>query len=184
MATRHRILAAVGEIAYERLDFDPTLNAVADRAGVSVQTVLRHFTTRGALLAAASEAATLTIVAERRPPSPDVDTALATLIEHYELRGDFVLAMLAREGVDPNIAHLADSGKRVHRDWVEAVFAERLAASGEPREAALDLLVVATDVYAWKLLRRDRGLSVATVRSRMRAMSDALLPPSAKGTES
>jgi hypothetical protein len=58
---------------------------------------------------------------------------------------------------------------------VETVFADLLPADGEPRAALLDLLVVATDVYAWKLLRLDRGLPLHTVRARMRAMTDALV---------
>ncbi|MGN6742643.1 MAG: TetR/AcrR family transcriptional regulator [Amnibacterium sp.] len=174
-ATRRRILAAVRDLAYERLDFDPTLDAVASRAQVSVQTVLRHFSTREGLLDAAFVAAAEEIVAERRPPSRDVDDALSTLLGHYEARGEFVLAMLAREAADERVARITGNGKRVHRDWVAAVFDDRLPATGDRREALLDLLVVATDVYAWKLLRVDRGLPLHTVRARMRAMTDALV---------
>ncbi len=43
----------------------------------------------------------------------------------------------------------------MHRDWVETIFALRSSPGGED---LVDLLVVATDVYTWKLLRRDRGL--------------------------
>ena len=39
----------------------------------------------------------------------------------------------------------------------------------------VDLLVVATDVYTWKLLRRDRRLSVARTRERMEALVRAVL---------
>ena len=39
----------------------------------------------------------------------------------------------------------------------------------------VDVLVVATDVYAWKLLRLDRGLSVDDVADRMLLMTEALL---------
>jgi hypothetical protein len=35
--------------------------------------------------------------------------------------------------------------------------------------------VVATDVYTWKLLRHDRGLSVGEVADRMLLMTEALL---------
>jgi hypothetical protein len=34
----------------------------------------------------------------------------------------------------------------------------------------VDLLVVATDVYAWKLLRRDRGLSRNQTTERVRRL--------------
>jgi hypothetical protein len=39
----------------------------------------------------------------------------------------------------------------------------------------VDVLVVATDVYAWKLLRLDRGLSVDDVTDRMLLMTEAVL---------
>ena len=182
-ATRRRILEAVRDIAYERLEFEPTLDAVATRADVSVQTVLRHFTTREALLSAAREWARDEIVAERRPPGRDVTEALSTLLEHYELRGDFVLAMLARETANETVAEATTAGRREHRVWVEQVFEERLPRDLEERAALVDLLVVATDVYAWKLLRRDRQLSVETVRDRMRRMTDALLADSPRRTQ-
>lgn len=173
--TRQRILEAVRDIAYERFDFDPTLAAVAERAGVSVQTVLRHFSSREALLIAAAEAALGAVAEERRPTAPDIDSAISTLIEHYELRGDFALALVANEARDPQIAAIAESGKQEHRRWVAAVFTDRLPAAEAAREELLDLLVVATDVFAWKLLRRDRGHDVPTVHARMRTMTTALL---------
>jgi hypothetical protein len=43
------------------------------------------------------------------------------------------------------------------------------------RDEAIDLLVVATDVYTWKLLRHDRGLSRSATQERMRALVDAVL---------
>ncbi len=42
-------------------------------------------------------------------------------------------------------------------------------------EAALDLLVVATDVYTWKLLRIDRGHSRAVTERRMHDLVSAVL---------
>jgi hypothetical protein len=41
---------------------------------------------------------------------------------------------------------------------------------------------VATDVYSWKLLRRDRDLSVDDVRDRMLLMTGAVLAVPAKGS--
>jgi hypothetical protein len=42
-------------------------------------------------------------------------------------------------------------------------------------ESVLDLLVVATDVYAWKLLRRDRGHSRAQTENRLHTLVTAVL---------
>jgi hypothetical protein len=39
----------------------------------------------------------------------------------------------------------------------------------------LDLLVVATDVYSWKLLRRDRALTRGDTASRMRLLVASII---------
>ncbi len=96
------------------------------------------------------------------------------LIAHYEKRGGMVLAMLADEN-DPRARQMTDSGRLAHREWVESVFAGRLPEPGDARARLVDVLVVATDVYAWKLLRLDRGLSVDGVCDRMLFMTDSLL---------
>ena len=174
-ATRRRILEAGRSLGVEDLNLDPTLEDVARRAGVSVQTVLRHFGTRESLLAAVVDHASRRIELERRPAGPDPASAVDVVLEHYEQLGDFSLALLAREPVDPRSAEIATLGKAMHRRWVERSFAAALPAEPDAREALVDLLVVATDVSAWKLLRRDRGHAVPVVRERMLAMVQALL---------
>ena len=47
-------------------------------------------------------------------------------------------------------------------------------------EALLDLLVVATDVYTWKLLRIDRGHSRAVTERRLHDLVDAVLAAGSK----
>jgi hypothetical protein len=63
----------------------------------------------------------------------------------------------------------------VHRDWVEGIFGPRLPDREPARTELIDLLVVATDVYAWKLLRLDRGLDARTTESRVRRMTRLLI---------
>jgi predicted acylesterase/phospholipase RssA len=88
--------------------------------------------------------------------------------------GDVVLAMLCNE-TDPRAARMNNTGRLAHREWVEDVFADRLPEQTDERSRLIDVLVVATDVYAWKLLRIDRGLSVEDVGDRMLFMADAVL---------
>ncbi len=174
-ATRERIVSAIESLGMRDLEFDPTLEAVAAEAGVSVQTVLRHFGSRENLLTVAFDEVEARIRQERMPLPHDVDDALRVLVAHYESRGDVVLVMLARERSDDRVRAATTRGKRQHREWVGEVFADRLPDDGPDREALLDLLVVATDVYAWQLLRRDRGHSPSTVTARMRTLTDAIL---------
>jgi AcrR family transcriptional regulator len=175
-ATRARILDAVIALGYDDLDLDPTLERVAGRAGVSAQTVLRHFGSREALLDAALETAQRQVVEERVPTEGGPDAALTALLAHYELRGRFSLEMLARERTDQRARAVTTPGKRLHRDWVESAFAERIAGrDATDHETLVDLLVVATDVFTWKLLHLDRGLPAAVVLDRVRTLTDAIL---------
>lgn len=176
-ATRERILGATIELGYEDLELDPTLERIAARAGVSVQTILRRFGSRAALLDEALATAQAAVAGERMPAARDEDPLLP-LLAHYRLRGAFSLKMLAREDTDARAAAITTGGKRLHREWVGTAFAQRLARHAPDRlEALTDLLVVATDVYAWKLLALDRGLPEAVVLDRMRTLVDAILAP-------
>jgi hypothetical protein len=74
--------------------------------------------------------------------------------------------MLAQEEIEPRIATQVAGGRRVHREWVRTVFAPQLERAVKPA-AIEDLLVVATDVYTWKLLRRDAGHSPQQTESQM-----------------
>jgi AcrR family transcriptional regulator len=159
--------------------FTVTLPAVAGRAEVTVKTVLRHFGSRDALIDAAWSQAYDEVEAERRTTPGDPVAALRVLIEHYERRGLMVLAMLSEEN-EPRALQMTNAGKLGHCEWVEEVFAAQLPQSDEARSRMIDVLVVATDVYAWKLLRLDRALSVDDVHDRMTLMTAALLTEGVK----
>ena len=161
-ATRDAIVAAVIDCVVEQRSLGVTLASVADRAGVTVKTVLRHFGNRDTLLDVAWSNVNHDVAAEREVQSGDPAAALTVLIEHYERRGDMVIGLLAEEDDDPRARRVCDSGRQAHRGWVE-------------RARLIDALVVVTDVYCWKLLRRDRGLSDDDVLDRMLLMTHCLL---------
>ncbi|WP_284252408.1 TetR/AcrR family transcriptional regulator [Pseudolysinimonas kribbensis] len=173
-ATRRAIIDAIVALAHERLTLEITLDDVARIAGVSVRTVLRHFGTRDRLLDEAVRVTVAAVESERRVAG-DGD-AFGTIIDHYELRGDFMRRMLAQEDRDPRIAAFTVPGRLLHRRWVEDVFADALEGSEpERRDELVDLLVVATDLQTWALLRRDRGLERDAVEQRMRTLADRVL---------
>lgn len=177
-ATRQRILRAALDVGEEKMTTGMTLDEVASRAGTSVQTVLRHFGSRDGLLDETVKLASTEVVEERRAPVGDADAAIRIIVAHYERRGDFVLQLLNQEN-DARIGPVVVSGKLLHRAWVAEVFQPHLdARPSAEREALVDLLAVATDIYTWKLLRRDRGLSRATTQARMLALVTAILASS------
>lgn len=174
-ATRSAIVeAAIDAVVAER-SLGITLGAVAERAGVTVKTVLRHFGSRESLIEAAYLAVRQAVLAERVPPRGDPEGAMTVLIEHYEVRGDMMLGLLAEEDDEPRARLMCEGGRILHREWVEEVFGTELPLEPIERDRIIDALVVATDVYSWKLLRRDRGLPVAEVRNRMLLMIDGVL---------
>ncbi|MDA2895127.1 TetR/AcrR family transcriptional regulator [Mycolicibacterium sp. BiH015] len=173
-ATREAILAAAVDAIMAAKSFDITLPAVAQRAGVTVKTVLRHFGNRETMIDAAWSRAYQDVLDERTPPSGNPGDALRVLIAHYERRGDLVLAILA-DADDPRAQQMSATGRLAHREWVENVFDAALPADPARRTRLIDVLVVATDVYAWKLLRRDRALSVDDVHDRMTMMTESVL---------
>jgi AcrR family transcriptional regulator len=179
--TRQRITGAVRELAFQDYELDPTLEAVAGRAGVSVQTVLRHFGDRERLFDAALDEAIADITAEREAPAGDVGAAVRVIVTHYEARGDFVVHLLGHERDNPRVARITGPGRRLHREWVAVVFAPQLAGRAD-RDQLIDLLVVATDVFTWKLLRRDRGLTRPETESRIRRLVDAIAASPATST--
>jgi AcrR family transcriptional regulator len=155
--TRRRIIEALFELGRERMFPDISLDDVAAAAGVSVQTILRHFKSRAGLTEATMDHAIAAVTEERHAPVGDVDGAVAVIVGHYEDRGRTALLMLAQESSDPQVAELTRRGRAMHRTWVSDVF----APFAGPRDPLIDLLVVATDVYTWKLLRIDRRCSRA-----------------------
>jgi AcrR family transcriptional regulator len=178
-ATRARIAEAMFDLASTHRLAEISLEDVAAEAEVSVQTVLRHYGSRSGLVEGAREYATARIEEERAAPVGDVDGAMRVLMDHYEKHGRMSLLFLAQEHDDTVIADITARGKRMHRDWVAEVFAPFV----EGDEALLDLLVVATDVYTWKLLRLDRRLSRSRTQQRMTTLVRALLGAAATRPE-
>src|SRR5947209_15387769 len=87
-ATRDAIVAAALSAVVAERSVAVTLGSVADRAGITVKTVLRHFGSREALIDAAWARMMDDILAERGVPADEPARALAVLIEHYEDRGE------------------------------------------------------------------------------------------------
>lgn len=150
-----------------------TLQAIADGAGVTVQTVLRHAGSRQGCIDAVGARLMARVDAQRGSTAPgDVDAALTALLDHYEAEGRLVLALLSHETDDPLAQHAVRTGRAYHRAWVIRCFGPHLDPS-DPVE--VDALVAATDLYLWKLLRLDLGREPAAVRAVVERLVRAVL---------
>lgn len=174
-ATRQRILEAAGELFMERWVDEVSLRHIAARAGVGLQTIVRHFGTRDALIDALAEILQESAERERfDAPVGDVKAAVARIVAVMEARGPRVLRALAQEDRVPVMHRIVERGRKTHRRWVATMFEPLLPATEPARTARLAQLAAITDVYTWKLLRVDHGLSQRATEAALVEMIDRL----------
>ncbi|HEX8754240.1 MAG TPA: helix-turn-helix domain-containing protein [Solirubrobacterales bacterium] len=175
-ARGEKILDAAEAVFFEEPVEKATLAAIADEAGVTVQTVIRRFGSREDLFGAVLARTALRVSRHRGEARPgDVEGAARVIVEHYEEVGDGVLRLLAQEERRPALRKLGDAGRAYHRSWCRRVFAPTLRQlSGVERERRLAQLVAVTDVYTWKLLRHQAGLSARQTELAIRELLETL----------
>ena len=164
--TTTRIVDAAEALLVEGPLAGLTLPAVAARAGVTVQTVLRHLGSRDGVVAAVRARVAARVEEQRGRSAPgDLEGALRDLVAHYEAEGRLVLGLLAQASGEPWARAAVEEGRAFHRAWVLRCFGPHLPSPApEPR---VDTLVAATDLYVWRLLRLDLGRSPAEVEAVM-----------------
>ncbi len=158
--TQSVVDATVALIKKVRRLSEITLDDIARESGITVRTVLRRFGSRDGGLDAAFAQLSKEVEAARAPSEAgDVNRALTNLLAQYEQMGDLNIRALEEEDQFPSLHELLEGGRRYHREWLVHVFGPELGhLSRAERELAIASLYVATDVYVWKLLRRDMKL--------------------------
>ncbi len=177
--THQRILDAAITLFGERLADDVSLADVAAAAGVTVQTVLRRFVSREGLTEAALARGEEEVRRQRwEAPAGDLEAIVHGLLEHYEVWGDRSLRFLSQEERTPAMRRITDAGRQLHADWVEHAFSAHLAATkGAARVRLRAQLIAVTDVFVWKVVRRDLGLDLRATELTLRELITAVLSP-------
>jgi AcrR family transcriptional regulator len=177
--TAQRILQAAIALFEEQWLDHITFEQIAERAGVTVQTVIRRFGSKEQLIAEAGRQAYREAKQQRdEAPVGDIAGAIGNLLAHYETVGKRVLRSLAQEERDPVLHQMVEEGRLAHRQWVERVFAPFLLSLETQRHARLVAqLVAVTDVYVWKLLSQDMGLDREQTAVALQELVLALLAP-------
>ena len=159
-ATRARIRVSAMELYCQRPIEDFTLEEVAGRAGVAVRTVLRAYPSKDELVYAALDEMAAGGVYLKPTPPGDIKAGVSAFFDIYETVGDLVLQRLSDERRRPALKPSLDQGRENHRDGVKVIFAPQLEQRrGAARAELFNMLVIMTDVYVWKLLRRDMALT-------------------------
>jgi len=161
--TGERIIDALVSLYMEQPLEQIRLADVAARSGVTVQTVIRRFENKTGLVMAAAQRVSEHVTAQRGGVTPgDLAGAASKLVDHYEEVGDLSLKLLAEEPTMPGLGSLTELGRQFHRAWCATVFSPTVdRLTGPARRRRMAQLVAICDVYTWKLLRRDAGLSRA-----------------------
>ncbi len=186
--TRETLLQAATEEVEQDSWSQASLESVAGRAGVSKQTVLRHFGSKQGLLdAVISRTSSIMVKDRNQAPIGDIPGAIASLMRHYERYGDIVVRLLPyRDAVvrvmgsesRNSLVRAVDYGHEVHEQWCLRTFQPQLSdLDPRTRDRRLAQLVAICDVYVWKILRRDIGLERAQVEETVVEMIERLLAP-------
>jgi AcrR family transcriptional regulator len=177
-ATKARILDAAARLCAERFPPEVTLREIASSAGVALQTVVNHFGSKEGLIAAIMDGAGRdgAFAGHRvNTPPDDIPRAVALLMRDYERTGDAAIRALALEGQVAGMEALLAQGRAFHRTWVQRAFPAALAGlRGAARERRLAQLIAVTDVYTWKLLRRDLGMGERQTAAAIVEMVEAM----------
>lgn len=160
-ATADRVLEVAVDLFSEKRYEEVTLGEVADSASVSERTVIRRFGSKEVLFVEAMGRAGEEAERDRdTAPVGDVVQAVHQLVAQYERWGPNRLRLLSQEDRIPVVAANVEHGRRYHWSWVERTFAPLIVGHrGPDRKRRIGALIVATDVYTWKLLRTDLGFS-------------------------
>jgi AcrR family transcriptional regulator len=164
--TRTALLDAADEAFLSGPWREVSLEAIARAAGVTKQTLLRHFGSKDSLLEQVLSRAVAEVEEQRlEAPTDSIAGAVDNLLDHYELRGG---RAMRSSNLDMN-GPLEDLGRRArqfHYDWVEHAFGAWLAAAKPTERGRLRAALIAVcDVQAWWILSHDLWLSRPEVRA-------------------
>lgn len=178
---RDAVVAAMLELLREGVD-RPGAHEIAQRSGVSVRSVFRHFDDLESLYETAVEQVVASSAALYEPPAPKPTTEgrVRALVDQRarlfeEINPTRVAAEQLRRRSPTIAAHLA----RAHdflRDQISSYLADDLAG-GSPaeRRRTVDALDVVLSWPSWHQLRVEQGASVARASAALRRTVEALL---------
>jgi AcrR family transcriptional regulator len=179
--TIRRIVAATVQLHAEKGGMATTHAEIAERAGVSVPTVYKHFPTRNALLPAC-----MGEVAKDAPEidpadilaAPDIDARIRLLVEAVYGRYRYFHPWLRWTAIDaqflPDIADAAKAGQKQLEMLVKTLLAD--TAADEIPADVLALVQVLLDYPAWQRLNELLGTNEEVNRAAVHVLRLIISP--------
>jgi AcrR family transcriptional regulator len=155
-----------------------SLETLARRAGVTKQTLLRHFGSKdGLLMQALVNSASDAVTQRWSAPPGEVEGAVDNVLDHYDAWGERSLRVGAwLESGPPELARLSQMARQLHYNWVEYAFGPQLERlHGQDRVRCRAALIVLCDVHTWWLLSHDLGFERSEVLATLTTAIERLL---------
>ncbi len=150
---------------------------MAAKAGVTKQTLLRHFGLKdGLLMQALIHGATQIRDQRWSAPTGDVAGTVDNVLDHYEAWGERSMRVGAWQSGPPMLAAFSRGARQLHYDWVDYAFDPWLESlSADARKQRRAALIALCDVQMWWILSHDLGLARPEVHATLTDLIERLL---------
>jgi AcrR family transcriptional regulator len=175
--TRDALLEAATDEFLEGHWLKSSLESLSASAGVTKQTLLRHFGSKDGLLMQALMHGAAQIRDQRwSAPTGDIAGTVENLVDHYETWGKRSMRIGAWQDGPAMLAMLSQAARQIHYEWVEYAFApwlEHLDGGARARRRAG--LIALCDVQTWWVLSHDLGLERSEVHAILTDLVERLI---------
>jgi AcrR family transcriptional regulator len=176
--TRDALIDAANDAFFSDHWPKASLDALSAKAGVTKQTLLRHFGSKDELLVQALVRGATQVRDQRwSTPTDDIPGAVENLLEHYDAWGERSIRISAWQTNRPQaLALLSRAARHIHHEWVDHAFAAWL--DGLPNDARTErraALIAVCDVQTWWTLSHNLELPRAQVRTILTDLIERLL---------
>jgi AcrR family transcriptional regulator len=158
--TRDALLDAADDEFYSDRWQKTSLQELSKKAGVTKQTLLRHFGSKDGLLIQALMRGAAQIRDQRWSfPAGDVAGAVDNVLDHYEAWGERSMRVGSWQRGPAMLAMLSRGARQIHYEWIEYAFAPWLEGVEEPaRTRRRAALIALCDVQTWWIMSNDLQL--------------------------
>ncbi|HXP98490.1 MAG TPA: TetR/AcrR family transcriptional regulator [Solirubrobacteraceae bacterium] len=165
--TRDALLDSATDAFFEGNWLQASLDSLSAKAGVTKQTLLRHFGSKDGLLVQAVARGASQVRDQRwSVPRGDIPGTVENLLDHYEQWGERSMRIGAWQRGPTMLAMISRAARQFHYDWVEYAFGQWLKPlGGHTRERRRAALITLCDLQTWWVLSHDLELPRSEVRA-------------------
>ncbi len=175
--TRDALLDSANDELFEGDWSKVSLESLSAKAGVTKQTLLRHFGSKDGLLIQAVMRGAAQVRDQRwGAPRGDIAGTVDNLLDHYEEWGERSMRIGAWQRGPVMLALISKGARKFHYDWVEYAFGPWLdPLYGQARARRRAALIALCDLQSWWILSHDLELPRSEVHVILVDMIERLL---------